>query len=217
MQFAEVALPLEAPLSAVKAALYPRTGTSPENQQLTLVSSTGSTRIALDDDSKSLQAFGAVEGMVIELVDTDEDSISNQLNSGPPASKYEAKSGDAGFAAMRAKAKKKKPASDPATDDTESAEASALSIGQRVKSKASGKSATVRFIGKIEPLPKGWWVGVELDDETGRNNGEVKGVRLFTCDANKGAVMRPSALEFVESADDTVFDCAADGKDDNEL
>ena len=48
--------------------------------------------------------------------------------------------------------------------------------------------------------------GIELDDATGKNDGEVKGVRLFSCEPNRGAVMRPSAVEIV---DDTVFKCAA--------
>ena len=68
----------------------------------------------------------------------------------------------------------------------------------RVKSKKSGKTGTIRFIGPIEPLPKGFWCGVELDDASGRNDGEVKGVRLFTCEANRGAVLRPSGVEPVE-------------------
>ena len=56
-------------------------------------------------------------------------------------------------------------------------------------------------------LPAGWWVGIELDSPTGKNDGEVKGVRLFRCAAQCGAVCRPSALS-----------AAAEGKnDDDEL
>lgn len=107
--------------------------------------------------------------------------------------RYEAKSGNADFAAFRKK--KTKPA--PATEDTDKLEASALSVGMRVRSKKSKKTGTLRFIGQIEPLPAGYWCGVELDDESGRNDGEVKGVRLFTCGANRGAVMRPSGVEAI--------------------
>ena len=74
-------------------------------------------------------------------------------------------------------------------------EAEALDIGMRVISKKSKKVGTIRFIGQIEPLPLGWWIGVELDDESGKNDGEVKGVRLFQCAPKKGAVMRPSQVE----------------------
>ena len=64
-------------------------------------------------------------------------------------------------------------------------EAEALDIGMRVISKKSKKVGTIRFIGQIEPLPLGWWIGVELDDESGKNDGEVKGVRLFQCAPKK--------------------------------
>ena len=149
-------------------------------------------------------AYGAAAGMTLELVDTDAASVANTLHDGS-ATKYEAKSGDAGFAAARQAMKKKKAAP---TDETEGEEAAVLSVGQRVKSKSTGKLGTIRFIGKIEPLPKGWWLGIELDDATGKNDGEVKGVRLFSCEPNHGAVMRPSAVEVI---DNTVFECAAKG------
>ena len=42
-------------------------------------------------------------------------------------------------------------------------------------------------------------LGIELDDATGKNDGEVKGVRLFSCEPNHGAVMRPSAVEIIDS------------------
>ena len=115
--------------------------------------------------------------------------------------KVEAKA-NSGFAAFRKKQAKKKPA---ATDETGKELAAALEVGLRITTK-SGKAGTIRYIGAIEPLPKGYWVGVELDEAEGRNDGEVKGVRLFTCEAKHGAVMRP----------DGVTRAAAEGKDDDE-
>ena len=111
---------------------------------------------------------------------------------------------DAGFMAMRKAGMAKQ--STAVTDDTDRAEAEALSVGQRVRSKASGKAGTIRFIGPVAPLPKGVWCGVELDEPTGKNDGLVKGVRLFTCGENRGAVLRPSTVEpegiFAEDKDD---------------
>jgi hypothetical protein len=155
------------------------------------------------ESNDSLQHFGAAAGMTLELVDSDTASVANTLheNTGEELASYKNVTGDSGFKAAREAMKKKRPA---ATDDTDRTEAQALVVGQRVKSKASGKTGTVRFIGKIEPLPKGFWAGVELDDASGKNDGEVKGIRLFTCEPNKGAVMRPSTLEAVDGG--TIFE-----------
>ena len=37
------------------------------------------------------------------------------------------------------------------------------------------------FVGKVEGLPKGWWVGVKFDEPVGKNDGTVKGKRFFEC------------------------------------
>ena len=38
------------------------------------------------------------------------------------------------------------------------------------------------------------WVGIELDEPTGRNDGSVNGVRHFTCEKNKGVFARPEKV-----------------------
>ena len=68
--------------------------------------------------------------------------------------------------------------------------------------KGKGQGVTIRYIGRVAPLPKGFWVGLELDQATGKNDGEVKGVRLFECESNRGAVCRPSSLAVEELTED---------------
>ena len=41
---------------------------------------------------------------------------------------------------------------------------------------------------------RGVWVGVELDAATGKHDGEVKGVRYFTCPDQRGVFVRPEAV-----------------------
>eukprot|EP00505_MAST-04D_sp_SCG-Rhode-Island_P003715 Stramenopile-MAST_4_protein_3715 len=191
MNFPELRFQSEKTIDEVKMTLYPKTGTEPEDMQLSFVSPSSGDKVVLEDGSRTLEAYDVVNGTDILLVDTSVDSVANNLNVGAQkVEKYEAKSGDAGFAAYR----KARSAPPPATDDTDKEAASAFEIGYRIKSKKSGATGTVQFIGQIEQLPKGYWLGIELDEATGKHDGEIKGVRVFTCEAKKGAVMRPSSV-----------------------
>mmetsp|Transcript_87068 Transcript_87068/g.247012 ORF Transcript_87068/g.247012 Transcript_87068/m.247012 type:complete len:238 (+) Transcript_87068:38-751(+) len=176
MTFTELPFTEDTTIDAFKEALYPRTGTEPANMALSLPDGT-----AIEGDgAQTLGMCGLGLGAtVVHVTDTNEDSISNNLlNAAEEVPKVEGKS-DAGFAAFRKASAKPRAAKPAPTDDTERVEAEAFEVGQRVTT-AKGASATVRFIGQVEPLPKGWWVGIELDEPTGKNDGEVKGVRLVS-------------------------------------
>jgi tubulin-specific chaperone B len=72
----------------------------------------------------------------------------------------------------------------------------------------------VCFVGDVAEIPGGVgaWVGVRLDEPTGKNDGSVKGKKYFDCDANHGVFVRP---ERVEAGDFPVIDEFAD--DDEEF
>lgn len=60
------------------------------------------------------------------------------------------------------------------------------------------RRGTVRFVGTVAEIPGaegGVWVGVELDEPTGKNDGTVKGTRYFECGKNFGVFVRPEKVE----------------------
>ncbi|KKK15589.1 hypothetical protein P175DRAFT_0441085 [Aspergillus ochraceoroseus IBT 24754] len=65
-----------------------------------------------------------------------------------------------------------------------------------VVSLTDGRQATVRYIGATH-FAGGEWIGVELDDATGKNDGSVQGERYFDCEAGFGMFVRPSAVATV--------------------
>ena len=68
-----------------------------------------------------------------------------------------------------------------------------LKVGTRVKTKDTKLEGTVRFCGEPQ-FANGIWVGVELDTENGKNDGEVKGVRYFQCQPQHGLFCKPDKL-----------------------
>ena len=74
---------------------------------------------------------------------------------------------------------------------------STFTIGQIVQLK-DGRKGEVRFVGPTEFSPEGTWVGVELDEPLGKNDGSVAGISYFSCDPSHGLFARPGALSLCE-------------------
>ncbi|XP_032240809.1 CAP-Gly domain-containing linker protein 3 isoform X2 [Nematostella vectensis] len=68
--------------------------------------------------------------------------------------------------------------------ETENQDANELTIGERVYIGGT-KSGVLRFCGRTE-FASGEWVGVELDQPVGKNDGSVDGVQYFQCEPNHG-------------------------------
>ncbi|XP_055871121.1 kinesin-like protein KIF13A isoform X6 [Biomphalaria glabrata] len=60
-------------------------------------------------------------------------------------------------------------------------------------SRGFSKSGTIKFVGNVQ-FANGTWVGVELDQPEGKNDGTVKGVRYFQCQPRHGVFVRPDKL-----------------------
>ncbi|KAF2154187.1 hypothetical protein K461DRAFT_285648 [Myriangium duriaei CBS 260.36] len=86
-----------------------------------------------------------------------------------------------------------------------------LSVGQKVQLN-DGRSAVVRFKGSTSFAP-GDWVGVELDDPSGKNDGSVQGERYFDCEDKHGMFLRATGItKVLETAKVTATRTAAQRK-----
>ena len=61
--------------------------------------------------------------------------------------------------------------------------------GQTVKLN-DGRKGIVRFAGETS-FQLGEWIGVELEDKTGKNDGSVRGERYFDCPMGYGMFVKP--------------------------
>lgn len=77
-------------------------------------------------------------------------------------------------------------------------------IGDRVL--VRGQQGEVRFVGNTKFAP-GTWIGIELDNAVGKNDGSLNGVRYFECkkkDGNYGVFVRESLIELVRRKEEVL-------------
>merc|ERR1719461_457592 len=71
-----------------------------------------------------------------------------------------------------------------------------LIVGTKVTLDGYIGTAIIRYAGTVH-FATGVLYGCELDNETGNNDGQMKGTRYFLCDANHGVFVRPSEVRKV--------------------
>ena len=67
---------------------------------------------------------------------------------------------------------------------------SAFAVGQRVKVSGKDGVGTVRYIGETD-FKEGTWVGIEMDEPIGNNDGTVQGKQYFACGPQHGVMAKP--------------------------
>ncbi|KAL8736484.1 MAG: hypothetical protein Q9166_000276 [cf. Caloplaca sp. 2 TL-2023] len=75
-------------------------------------------------------------------------------------------------------------------------EISDFQVGQTVELQ-DGQTATVQFVGQTQ-FAAGGWIGVVLDDATGKNDGSVQGRRYFDCLPGHGMFVRPTVTKILD-------------------
>ena len=58
------------------------------------------------------------------------------------------------------------------------------------------RRGTISFVGEVPDIPSvGAWVGVTLDEPTGKNDGSVNGTKYFSCAPKSGVFLRAERVE----------------------
>ncbi|OTA91040.1 hypothetical protein M434DRAFT_397525 [Hypoxylon sp. CO27-5] len=75
---------------------------------------------------------------------------------------------------------------------------SPIAVGQTILL-SDGRNGVVRYVGQAHFAP-GEWVGVELEDDSGKNDGAVQGERYFECEPGRGMFVRPATVTILQAA-----------------
>ena len=206
-------------VARVKEKLMTHVGSNVSTMRLSLKDWDGALVAPMTDESKMLGYFSPEDGWTIHIDDTDAHSASagGWLEDVSKVKKYEM-SDDAYNARENTyrQWKNEQLAKDPTwclekamaerrgetwvpkrtieDDEHQGEEAAAIAdqVGNRCEVNPGGKRGTVMFVGKVDVLPKGWWVGVKFDEPVGKNDGAVKGKRFFKCLDGYGSFQRPA-------------------------
>lgn len=77
-----------------------------------------------------------------------------------------------------------------------------IGVGAYVEVASAGRGY-VRFAGTTS-FATGKWIGIELDEPRGKNDGSVKDERFFNCKPLHGMFIRPSQVKLIRVAPVTV-------------
>ncbi|KAI9845663.1 MAG: hypothetical protein M1837_004637 [Sclerophora amabilis] len=208
-------------IAQFKTKLEPVTGIPPSSQRLVLKApggtAEGSVIEAEDEEQRTLDHWGLGRGCEIIVQDlrppslrpnyTDASSVEKYVL---PDSQYE-NLPDSVLAWKRTQKLGRFDPEAPArhADAVEAHESEArrrgIEVGKRVRVGGEDtRRGAIRYVGPVPELPGpgGWWVGVELDEPVGKNDGAVNGVQYFQITSSgapegtkRGVFVRPERLE----------------------
>lgn len=186
-------------------------GASPEDMKLSVLNTQNQLVALLEDDSRTLESY-QLENYATLYVDVSSSTLVRQLQDVSQVEKFELTEDEYNqrqnsfrkfkqnnpqmFAEAEARAAAQA-AAQAAIDPEEGAEAAAaIRVGMRCEMSddaALPKRGVVSYVGKVDFAP-GYWVGVTLDEPTGKHDGTVKGRAYFQAEPNHGAFKKAALL-----------------------
>merc|ERR1711907_458501 len=219
-KFIELRLDKHMTILEVMEKLRRHTGSGVGHMMLQLYNQAQQLVCTLDDPDRKLGYYSPEDGYGIHIVDSNPHSLSagGWLEDVSLVKKYEIseeaynkregtvrkwmnekKAHDPTWTIQKEMMRRKDPNWQPPNEQTDpefgAAEASQISVGDRCEVQPGSRRGEVKFVGKVEELNIGWWVGVALDEPVGKTDGSAKGVRYFDCMGPKyGTFARPDKV-----------------------
>ncbi|KAF1970182.1 tubulin-specific chaperone-like protein B [Bimuria novae-zelandiae CBS 107.79] len=199
-------------IAQFKTRLEPITGIPASCQQLTLrVASQDAVQIsAADEETTQLAAFPLQPYAEITVGDTrppgartDFSDLASVEKYTMPTTEYETRTDSV----LAWKKNQKLGRFDPNAPSIEQQKVQAsereieergITLGARVRilPETDSRRGTVSYVGPVPEIPGiGSWVGITLDEPTGKNDGTVNGTKYFECGRNYGVFLRPERCE----------------------
>eukprot|EP01015_Nassula_variabilis_P013166 TRINITY_DN2085_c0_g1_i5.p1 TRINITY_DN2085_c0_g1~~TRINITY_DN2085_c0_g1_i5.p1 ORF type:complete len:233 (-),score=57.07 TRINITY_DN2085_c0_g1_i5:100-798(-) len=204
MRMVETRFDLYQTISSVKSVIAKKFGSDESSQQLILKDNNNVVVANLDDDQRNLGFYCPANGYTIHVIDTNPNSLVNQLEDVSQVEKYVMLDEDYdklpdNFRKWKKIMEEQKPEifkkKDEITDDFQLDLAQKITVGQRCRLVELSHRGEVMFVGLIPEINKGYFVGVRLDEPYGKNDGSVKGIKYFDCNEKYGLFLRPDKIE----------------------
>ncbi|CAH9093968.1 unnamed protein product [Cuscuta europaea] len=202
---ADIRLYRQMTVEAVKEKLWKKCGTSVTSMRLELYDDSGSKISELSDDMRPFGFYSPQDGYRLHVIDIDPSSISagGWIDDTSLVEKYTISNEayDKLDGTFR-KFKEHLPQKDTTTSEAKICDnymedlcASIKKVGDRCLVEPRERRGVVKFVGQVETLAPGFWVGVQFDEPVGKHDGMVKGKRYFDCPPLHGSIVRPDKVK----------------------
>lgn len=193
------------PICEIKLSLVKRVGTNVENMALLLRNRQGETVATMDDELKCLGYYSPEEGWCIHILDDDPSSILTQISDVSTIEKYVMSDEDyeqlpSSMRKFLRNLRDNNPElftnheiiTDP---DFEKEIADEINVGDRCVMTQDNHRGEVKYVGRLPDMGQGFYIGVQLDEPYGMNNGSLKGISFFDSPNKYGIFLRPSKIQ----------------------
>ncbi|EGR32395.1 tubulin folding cofactor b, putative [Ichthyophthirius multifiliis] len=200
----EVRFELNSTISQVKQQIEKRYGTSSQMMQLVLEDSQGNKISSMNEDNQQLGYYNPQDNYTIHVIDLNPHSVLKDITDVNQVKKYQISEEDYdkipdNFRKFKQKIDQNNPNQNNnivfVEDNYLQDFAEKMHKNDRCQIINTKNRGTIQYIGKIPDLGQGYYIGIQLDEPIGKNNGSYNGVKYFNCQNKYGLFIRPDKIE----------------------